>query len=269
MSLRQALLGLAGFVVFAFASLWVLRQALDPMVVDRCLDRGGRWDAEAKRCELEADGSGSPRVAEHPAAAAGARRGTFDGDAPAAPVPCDTLSGDVRHGEIYERRFGGDLLFRLRPSSQAPPNPEGWTIEVLAAPDYEVDRVWVATPPYRFANPRDLTTSYGHTARDVVTNARREFAFATGEEEYEALAGLVDTILWRPEEMAQREYDAVLARWRTRIGRAGRGELTITDAEVAAPDADRPLGRIERVAFSVMLCAGGEDPSAGDSLPGD
>ena len=111
------------------------------------------------------------------------------------PGQCEYFAGEVTAGQGFERSFGDGLLFRLRPSKNAPPNPAGWTIEVREEGNGEHDFVWVATPPYRFWNPRDLTPSYGLSAREVVDRADRGFGFVTGAAEYEALAETVRFLL--------------------------------------------------------------------------
>lgn len=250
MSLRQAILGLVAFLAFAFASLWVLKQALDPVVVESCLERGGTWDATTKRCVHDAAVS-ARRSTEHLAADPRVRSGLSP-----TPVRCDTISGEVRHGESFGRAFGNGYRFRLVPAVHDA-NPQGWTIEVVEDPDGERDYVWLATPPYRFANARDLTTSYGRTASEVVSYGTRPFGWAT-RAVYEPLAAVVDTLLWPQEEMSQAAYDSVLGRWNELIDRAGTGKLRIVDAHIAAPTDDRPEGRIEWLAFETELCPGPE-----------
>ena len=91
----------------------------------------------------------------------------------------------------------------------------------------------------------------------------RRFGFVTGEEEYATLADAVDFLLWRPTGMTGAQYeaahDSVYAQWDARLERAGRGELRITDADVTDPGSDHPLGRIERIAFTVTLCPHGDE----------
>lgn len=186
---------------------------------------------------------------------------------------CDTISGQVRAGSSFERAFGDGLLFRLRAAANAPPNPAGWTVEVRAGADGEHDFVWVATPPYRWWNPRYLDTSYGQSARGAVDRDVRTFGFVTGEEAYARLSEAVGFLVFsRPPEMTEEEYeaahDSVRAAWQTMMEEVGRGQLRITDADVSEPTPDHPRGRIERLAFTVTLCPGGEEPwERGD--PGD
>lgn len=184
------------------------------------------------------------------------------GSAVGASAQCRTLEGEVVAGGSYEHAFGDGLLFRLAPNAPAPPNPPGWTIEVRAGPEGRHDFVWVATPPYRWSNPRYVDTSYGVDARRAVAWDVRTFGFVADEEEYGALSRAVGFLVSsRPADMTADRYrtvaDSVEGLWRTMLERTGRGELRITDAEVSGATPERPGGRIERLAFTVSLCPGG------------
>jgi hypothetical protein len=182
---------------------------------------------------------------------------------------CDTLSGRVRAGESYEQPFGDGLLFLLRANAQAPPNPEGWTIEVRRdGPGKGHDFVWVATPPYRWWNPRYIDTSYGVSAREAVARDVRSFGFVTSEAAYASLARAVDLLVSsRPVEMTEAEFEAARdsahVTWQAMLERAGGGELRITGADVSDSTSELPGGRIERLAFTAVLCPAG----ASRSLP--
>ena len=183
----------------------------------------------------------------------------------AARAPCDTLAGTVRAGESWEHPFGDGLVFRLRATGQAPPNPAGWTIEVRTGPGGEHEYSWVATPPYHFWNPRYLDTSYGLTAREAVARDVRSFGFVTGEEAYARLSRAVELLTSsRPVDVTEAAHaaarDSAEATWKAMMEGVGRGELRITDAAVSDSTEERPRGRIERLAFTVALCPGGGAP---------
>lgn len=193
----------------------------------------------------------------------------------AAPLAgqCETFTGEVRHGERWQRSFGDGLVFHLRPTAQAPPNPPGWTIEVRAAPDGAHDFVWVATPPYRFANPRHLDIGYGRTGREAVSWSPRSFSLVSSEQRRAALAGVVRFLLWHPPGMTETAYeaayDSVQARWTEMLAEVGRGELRLTRAEVASPEEHPPNGRIEQIAYEVTLCPTGKPLGSPESAAGD
>jgi hypothetical protein len=89
-------------------------------------------------------------------------------------------------------------MFELKPVAPQPGAIEGWHITVRAqkaAPGCG-DFVSVATPPYRFDNPRYLDTGYGNTARDAVSRTPREFYFALTCADYKRMAAQVKRMLW-------------------------------------------------------------------------
>src|ERR687887_1947452 len=67
------------------------------------------------------------------------------------PLPSPAkFTGEVFHGQSFEREFGSSLLFRLRPSID--PQTPGWTIEIRPKLENnaELEYSWPVTPPYRF-----------------------------------------------------------------------------------------------------------------------
>ncbi len=178
---------------------------------------------------------------------------------------CDTLTGAVRAGESYEHAFGDGLVFGLRAHVHAPPNPGGWNLEVRAAAGGEHDFAWVATLPYRWWNPRYIDTSYGLSAREAVARDVRSFGFVTGEAAYDSLSRAVELLVSsRPADMTASRFEAARdparVTWEAMMDRVGQGELRITGAQVSDSTAQRPLGRIERLAFTAVLCPGGDTP---------
>ncbi len=163
------------------------------------------------------------------------------------------LSGAVDHGELFEATFASDLIVRLAPASH-PNNPPGWTIQILAAPNYEHDYLVVATPPYRFANPRYLDTSYGRSAAQAVEWSVREFRFVTGEEDYRRMSTALGLLLW-PGGHTEAEIEAAEATMATTPTEAGR--LTILTARTTAPTTEHAGGVIEYLSFEIELCTGG------------
>src|SRR5262245_37263418 len=65
--------------------------------------------------------------------------------------------GRVIAGESHEIALSPSLVFRLEPDTVAA-NPPGWTIRVTSPRAPGDDYSMVATPPYRFANPRYVDT---------------------------------------------------------------------------------------------------------------
>jgi len=178
-------------------------------------------------------------------------------DAPAADAACApaptlaAFSGDVRHGDAFERPFGAGLVFRLAPSRD--PGVPGWTIEIRARGDADPERElsWLVTPPYRFWNPRYVDTSYGHTAAEAARFTPREFRFLLDARDWTRADATVRRILW-PGNATNAELDQ--ARAALDAVRSGRGIFHIRDARLGrAPDG---IERIERLEFAVELCGG-------------
>lgn len=160
------------------------------------------------------------------------------------------LEGSVRHGDTLSIPFADSLLFRLAPATH-PNNPQGWTIQVLIRGGGDSDFVAIATPPYRWSNPRYLNTSYGMDAEEVVTWTVREFRFVTNNSDHERMHEAVSTLLW-PADRSNEELEA--ARELIDSIPTGHGSLRIISAKTRPPDPDFPSGLIERVDFEVDLC---------------
>ena len=54
----------------------------------------------------------------------------------------------------------------------------------------------VATPPYRFSNPRYVNTGYGITAEAALSWAHREFAFVAEAHDYDTAREALSVLLW-------------------------------------------------------------------------
>lgn len=152
------------------------------------------------------------------------------------------FKGEVREGKTFERDVGEGLVFSLRAESQAPPNARGWTIAIRARDGEDgEDFVWVANPPYRGFNVRDLTLSYGQSVEDVVGWNPRSFAFHTDRETNVRAVAWARGQLWGPEDDKAPEAPPQPL---------GRGDLSITGYSVGESASEKFLSRI---AFAVRL----------------
>jgi tetratricopeptide (TPR) repeat protein len=173
------------------------------------------------------------------------------GDAP-RPEGCRPIrfAGEVTRGARFERAFTRNLVFVLHPSTD--PVTPGWTIEVrhrlYPRPDAEL--LSLATPPYRFWNPRDLTVSYGWTARQIVETDVRAFRFFARYEDFEVARDALDKLLWPATHSRGAVEDAER---RLAALPAGEGTLKIVGSKIDAGTAGGP-GHIERLSFEVELC---------------
>jgi len=160
------------------------------------------------------------------------------------------LAGRVNAGQDHEAIRTPDLVFRLV-AEEHPQNPAGWTIRITPASAPDSDYSMVATPPYRFFNPRYVDTSYGVTAEVALALTPRRFAFVVSPEDYEAAAEAVDILLW-PGALAPERVD--LAREPLSRIPTYPGTFSVEDGAAIAPDSVHPLGLIEWMAFRVDLC---------------
>jgi hypothetical protein len=172
------------------------------------------------------------------------------------------LSGEVVHGRSFQAEIARGLMFELKPVAPQPGAIEGWHITVRAqkaAPGCG-DFVSVATPPYRFDNPRYLDTGYGNTARDAVSRTPREFYFALTCADYKRMAAQVKRMLW-PDSgpVARQDGPSSIP--------TGKGQFKILEHKIGpAPKTveGRNLGRIEWLKFDVEITL---PPGFGDPTP--
>lgn len=161
------------------------------------------------------------------------------------------FGGEVELGHKFEREIGHGLIFRLAPSYDVP--EWGWRIEIkpkVQPGGNPVEFAWVATPPYHFANPLYLDTSYGTSAEAAVAMSRRAFHFVLNMEDFRAAAEAVYLAIY-----SSNASDIE----RERINRAankvevGAGEVHILKSRLMAPAEKDPLGKIAWLKFEVKL----------------
>ena len=151
---------------------------------------------------------------------------------------------------VFVLAIGGQLELRLEPELQNR-NPPGWTIRVSAVGRESADYAMVATPPYRFSNPRYIDTGYGLTGRQALAWSPREFAFVATEPDYAAAMRAIGLVLWpgnNPKAEVEMARDAL-----TRLA-SYPGVLRIEDGRATPPNAEDPLGAIDWMRFRVDLC---------------
>ncbi len=174
---------------------------------------------------------------------------------------CNTIrfGGEVVKNQLFEREVGRGLLFRLHPSRAS--NPPGWTIELRSRANPDNDFLWVATPPYRFMNPRYLDTSYGYSAQQAVQMSERAFNFVLNDADYEKMTEAVRKLLWpyNHSEAELAEAEKVLEETPT-----GSGRLHILDARLGGEDETNGRGWIENLRFEVELCVPESGPRAAE-----
>ena len=166
--------------------------------------------------------------------------------------PCQetTIRGQVAQGEHFERALTADLVFRLDPESH-PRNPQGWTIRVTAPIDSGSDFAMVATPPYRFSNPRYVNTAYGISADAALAWTPREFAFVADAAAYETAMAALEFLLWpgnySSAQVAEARADLLAVPTYS-------ASFQIEDGAARPSSVGTPLGEIEWMRFRAELC---------------
>ncbi|MBI1896725.1 MAG: hypothetical protein HYS04_09370 [Acidobacteria bacterium] len=164
------------------------------------------------------------------------------------------FSGEVARGREFRKEIGQGLLFALAPVNYGE-GIEGWQIAVTpqtpASQDGECHEFsWIATPPYRFQNPRYVDTSYGTTAAEAVKDSPREFRFVLNCTDYRQEYKWVERLLW-PYKYDRGQLDEAEAK----LGKSplGTGKLTILEAKITEGAGEQKLGRIEWLKFEVEM----------------
>ena len=148
------------------------------------------------------------------------------------------FAGEVARGLSYRKNIGHRLDFVLTPL-RGPPSGglTGWTIQISpqdSPPDPEcTDYLWVVTPPYRFWNPRYLSTEYGKTAQEAVGISLRDFNFVLNCDDFRIERKRVERVLWPPT-YSKEEVDNSLAKLGT--SPKGAGRLWIRDSKYTPGD---------------------------------
>jgi hypothetical protein len=130
------------------------------------------------------------------------------------------VAGEVSRGQLFTGNFSDRLVFGLFPTRY------GWDISVWDRENGKDDFVFVATPPYRFFNPRYIGVIYGYSAADAVALTPRVFEFVLNREDHASALAAVQLLMW-PHSQRTNELDNAEKFLQT-VPR-GRGELRIVD----------------------------------------
>jgi len=109
----------------------------------------------------------------------------------------------------------------------------------------------VVTPPYRFANPRYVDTSYGVSAEAALAMNRRDFFFVASPEHYDDASRALEILLWpgSRDDTELDEANSILAALPTYSG-----TFWIEEGGASPPDTANPLGLIQWLSFRAHLC---------------
>jgi hypothetical protein len=156
----------------------------------------------------------------------------------------------VAANQPFEAPLSPTLVFRLD-ADTTPANPSGWTLRVTPPGAPQRDHAMVATPPYRFANPRYVDTGYGITAEEALAHSPRDFAFVASPDDFDRATRALDVLLWSYSFTAAQVDSAAATLDAIRTYPAS---FTIEEGEVSAASTDHPLGRIEWMSFRLDAC---------------
>jgi len=168
------------------------------------------------------------------------------------------FTGEVAQDLSFRKDIGNGLDFVLAAiSDKMPPELTGWHITVSphtpAGDDECRDFVWVVMPPYRFWNPRYLSTEYGKPAQEAVGISPREFNFVMNCNDFKTERQRVERVLW-PHSYSKEDVDDALAKLGTSPHATGR--LWIKDSKYTPGDSSPnpvKLGEIHWIKFKVEI----------------
>jgi hypothetical protein len=168
------------------------------------------------------------------------------------PAPCRQvlLRGRVTANQSFDAPLSPSLTFRLD-ADTIPANPPGWTIRVTPPDAPDRDHAMIATPPYRFWNPRYVDTGYGVSAAEALANTPRDFAFVATDDDFDRGSRALDVLLWSYSFTDSQVDSASAAMDALRVYPAS---FTIENGEASEPSSARPLGRIEWMSFRLDAC---------------
>jgi hypothetical protein len=152
------------------------------------------------------------------------------------------FSGEASQGTSFKRKLWNDLVFVLTATDG------GWDISVTDGKDADTDFVWVATPPYRFDNPRYLGAVYGRSAKEAVAWTPRPFSFVINRTDYSTAEDAVRKLLW-PSGISDAELRVAELNL-MKLPKA-HGLLKINQTKLS--EVGGAPGRIESLAFEVEI----------------
>jgi hypothetical protein len=97
------------------------------------------------------------------------------------------LTGAVSAGHEWKEAFGEGWVFRVLPipDGKTAPGVGGWDLVVdRDRPAGYPDALMLATPPYHLINEREIATTYGLRAQDVIGWNPRKFRFMTNRSSF-------------------------------------------------------------------------------------
>jgi hypothetical protein len=190
------------------------------------------------------------------------------------------LEGDITAGQEWKAPIGGGWMFRIVPVPPLNAGYSGWDLMVdRDQPAGFPDALYLATPPYRSINEREIGTTYGLRAQDAIGWNPRSFRFLVDPHALRgAQSDYYTAFELHKDPVSPSNISAASSRLLKLVAGASQGELRILDAhlspgladpvpyaerwaaaaarmqhEVEANGAASPLGKLSWMRFSLTL----------------
>lgn len=146
------------------------------------------------------------------------------------------LEGDVKAGQEWKASIGQGWVFRILPIAPGRDSYTGWDLVVdRDQPAGFPDALYLATPPYRSINEREIGTTYGLRAQDAIGWNRRSFRFLVDPASFREAQQIY---LAKLNGSAPTRDNEAIARLMELQKLAAQGELRILDAHLVPGIAD-------------------------------
>jgi hypothetical protein len=147
-----------------------------------------------------------------------------------------TLEGEVKAGQEWEAAIGDGWMFRVLPIAPSRAGYTGWDLVVdRDQPAGFPDALYLATPPYRSINEREIGTTFGLRAQDAIGWNPRSFRFLVDPASFREAQPIYLAKLNGSEAAADPN---ALSRLMELQKHAAQGEFRIVDAHIIPGVAD-------------------------------
>jgi hypothetical protein len=171
------------------------------------------------------------------------------------------LDGDVSAGHEWKAPIGEGWVFRAVPIPPMQAGYTGWDLVVdREQPAGFPDALYLATPPYRSINEREIGTTYSLRAQDAFGWNPRSFRFLIDPRTFREAQQIYLSRLNGNQAPASRD-DPAMARLLDLQAQAAQGELHILDAHLIPGVAD-PAPFAQRWAMAAARMQHEVEPSA-------
>ncbi len=198
------------------------------------------------------------------------------------PRTCEkiALAGQVNTEQEWKAAIGEGWVFRLLPipNDKIPAGEGGWDLAVdRERPAGFPDALMLATPPYHFANQREVATTFGLRAQDAIGWNPRKFRFMTNLAVFHEAQRLFLVLnrngafgaipKWPTDKRKKRALERTMRRFVKLARESSPGEFRILDAHITPG-----TGEVEPYAANWALHSNDtphtdEPPAGGETTP--